>query len=157
MPKSPDNKRPKKNTTEERLRATPFEEIGDLDSEEQAVRLAAWRQYTDSKVKDELRTKPEFSHINEELEAGLECDAVSGKTIDRIYKISSKRRGLRLELNKKFAESLGEHQVPFYQSAIQAGIEGFGSLSMQVKGLISRPKVDPKDLETLQIPKKAKG
>lgn len=149
MPKSPNNKKPKKNATEERLRATPFSDPGKLDAEEQAIRLAAWTQYTESRVKDELRTKPEFSHINEELEAGLECDLSDGKTVDRIYKIFAKKRGLKLELNKKFTETLGKHQVPFYQSTVQAGIEGFGALSMQVKGLLSRPNLSAKDMEQL--------
>jgi len=63
-----------------------------------------------------------------------------------MYKISSEGQGLKLEVNKKFADSLGDHQVKFFQGVVQAGIEAYGSLYMQVKGLLKKPMIDPKDV-----------
>ncbi len=146
MPKPPDNRKPKRNSTEEKLRATPFAGVDALDSEEKAIRHSVWRRFTESKVAEELLTKPEFTHVVEELKAGLSC-SMNGGTKDAIYKISSEGRGMKLEVNKKFADSLGEHQVRFFQGVVQAGIEGYGSLYMQVKGLLARPSVDPKEFE----------
>lgn len=105
-----------------------------------------WRRFTESKVAEELLTKPEFTHVVEELRAGLSC-SMNGGAKDAIYKISSEGRGMKLEVNKKFADSLGGHQVRFFQGVVQAGIEGYGSLYMQVKGLLARPSVDPKEFE----------
>ena len=146
MPKPPNNRKPKRNSTEEKLRATPFAGVDALDSEEKAIRHSVWRRFTESKVAEELLTKPEFTHVLEELKAGLSC-SMNGGTKDAIYKISSEGRGIKLEVNKKFADSLGEHQVRFFQGVVQAGIEGYGSLYMQVKGLLARPSVDPKEFE----------
>ena len=146
MGKPPNNMNPKKNPTEEKLRATPFVKAEDHDAEESAIRLSVWRRFTESKVVEELLTKPEFKHVRDELGAGLSC-SLNGNPKDNIYKIFSEGRGMKLELNKKFAESLGEHQVPFFQGVVQAGIEGYGALYMQVKGLLSRPKVDMKEVD----------
>lgn len=148
MPKPPNNMRPKKNATEEKLRATPFSGVEILDTEENAIRLAVWRRFTESKVVEELLSKPEFRHVLDELNAGLSC-ALNGTPKDSIYTIYSEGRGLKLEVNKKFAESLGEHQVRFFQGVVQAGIEGYGALYMQVKGLLSRPGVDGKEIDSL--------
>jgi len=147
MPKAPDNKRPRKNQTEEKLRATPFGGVDEHDSEEKAIRLSVWRRFTEAKVVEELLTKPEFQNVRDELQAGLSC-VLNGNPKDNIYRIFSEGRGMRLELNKKFAESLGEHQIPFFEGVVRAGIEGYGVVYMQVKGLLSRPKFDGKELET---------
>ncbi len=147
MPKAPDNKRPRKNQTEEKLRATPFGGVDEHDSEEKAIRLSVWRRFTEAKVVEELLTKPEFQNVRDELQAGLSC-VLNGNPKDNIYRIFSEGRGMRLELNKKFAESLGEHQIPFFEGVVRAGIEGYGVIYMQVKGLLSRPKFDGKELET---------
>jgi hypothetical protein len=63
---------------------------------------------------------------------------------------------MKLEVNKKFADSLGEHQVRFFQGVVQAGIEGYGSLYMQVKGLLARPSVDSKEFEAAAVAVKKK-
>lgn len=134
MPKAPDNRKPRKNSTEERLRATPFNSVDNLDTEEKAIRTMVWRRFTEAKVIEEMLTKPEFTNVAEELKAGLSC-SLNGTPKDDIYKISSEGKGLKLEVNKKFAESLGEHQTKFFQGVVQAGIEGYGAIYMQVKGL----------------------
>jgi hypothetical protein len=154
MPKAPNNRAPRKNATEERLRATPFDGVDNLDAEENAIRLDVWRRLTEAKVVEELLTKPEFSHVVEELKAGLSC-SLHGTGKDQMYKISSEGRGLKLEVNKKFADSLGDHQVRFFQGVVQAGIEGYGALYMQVKGLLKRPNVDAKDFESPRRAEKA--
>ena len=146
MPKSPDNMKPKKNTTEERLRATPFAGVDVLDSEENAIRMSVWRRFTEAKVVEELLSKPDFKHVVDELKAGLSC-SLHGSAKEQIYKISSEGKGMKLEVNKKFAESLGEHQVKFFQGVVQAGIEGYGAIYMQIKGLISRPAMSGNELE----------
>lgn len=137
MPKAPNNRTPKRNSTEEKLRATPFSEVSDLDTEENAIRMSVWKRFTEAKVVEELLTKSEFSHVTEELKAGLSC-SLNGGTKDQIYKIFSEGTGMKLEVNKKFADSMGEHQVKFFQGVVQAGIEGYGSLYLQVKGLLNR-------------------
>ncbi len=153
MPKPPNNVTPKKNSTEERLRATPFGGVELLDSEEDSIRLSVWRRFTESKVIEELLTKPEFKHVTEELKAGLSC-SMQGGAKDHIYKIFSEGKGMKLEVNKKFAESLGEHQVRFFQGVVQAGIEGYGALYMQMKGLLTRPSTEATGLDPVKSPKK---
>ena len=148
MPKAPNNRTPKKNATEERLRATPFDAVDTLDAEEKAIRLATWRRFTESKVVEELLTKPEFTNVREELKAGLSC-VLNSYPKDNLYRIFSEGRGLKLELNKKFVESLGENQIHFFKGAVEAGIAGYGGICMQIKGLISRPTVDAKELEAV--------
>lgn len=155
MARTSDNRTPKKNRSEERLRATPFDSVDALAAEEEAIRLAVWRRFQESKVIEEILTKSEFSHVLEELKAGLEC-ALNNNSEDNIYKIYSNGRGLRLEVNEKFAESLGDHQANFFQGVVQAGIEGWGAIHMQVKGLINRPTVEGRDLEYMP-PAKRKG
>lgn len=152
MPRAPSNTTPKKNATEERLRATPFDGINELSEEEKAIRLDVWRRFTESKVVEELLTKPEFKHVLDELNAGLSC-SLKGSSKSGIYKISSEGKGMKLEVNEHFADSLGEHQIPFFQGVVQAGIEGWGAIYMQVKGLISRPASDSKELEAALQPK----
>ena len=150
MPRSANNAVPKKNRTEERLRATPFTSVEKMTVEEEAIRLSVWRRFTEAKIISELLTKTDFQHVLEELKAGL-CCSIHTDDQEQIYKIFSEGRGLKLELNKKFAESLGEHQIPFFQGALQAGIEGYGSLFFQAKGLIS--KISLNDFE---VPKNKK-
>lgn len=150
MARPTNNMMPKKNTTEERLRATPFEGVHDLDAEEKDIRLSVWRRFTESKVVEELLTKPEFKHVGDELKAGLSC-SLNGQVAsqkDYIYKISSEGKGMKLEVNRKFAESLGDHQIKFFQGVVQAGIEGYGALYMQIKGLLSKPHSETGDLKT---------
>jgi hypothetical protein len=137
MPKARDNIKPRKNTTEERLRATPFSEVSHLDQEEAAIRLAAWQRMTEARVVAELLTKPEFKHVKEELNEGLTC-GLGSHAKDRIYRIFSEGLGMKLELNDKFVKSLGKSQVPFFQGAVQAGIEGWGALYWQAKGILPR-------------------
>ncbi len=148
MPKAPNNTKPKRNPTEEKLRATPFAGVDEHDNEEKAIRLSVWRRFTEAKIADELLTKPEFENVKDELREGLSC-LLNGSPKDDIYKIFSEGKGLKLVINKKFAESLGEHQVPFFQGVVQAGIEGYGALYMQTKGLLARSRVDNKELESL--------
>ncbi|MBK9324479.1 MAG: hypothetical protein IPM97_16285 [Bdellovibrionaceae bacterium] len=50
MPKPPDNRKPKRNSTEEKVRATTFTGVEVLDSEEKAIRHSVWRRFTESKV-----------------------------------------------------------------------------------------------------------
>ena len=141
------NRTPKKNATEEKLRATPFRNVDILEAEQNSIRLSAWRRLTESKVVEELLTKPEFEHIKEELKAGL-CCFLKGESKGQVYKIFSNGKGMQLEVNKKFAEGLGEHQVRFFQGVVQAGIEGYGALYMQVKGLLNRPDVSSDKLNS---------
>lgn len=138
MPKVQNNRVRKKNSTDEKLRASPFSEVSQLDDEEKAIRLLVWKRFTEAKIVDELLTKPEFSHVTEELKAGLSC-VYKGNAKDQIYKIFSEGQGLKLELNKTFAESMGTDEIKFFQGAVQAGIEGFGAIYFQVKGLLSKP------------------
>ncbi len=138
MPKAPDNTKPRKNTTEERLRATPFTEVSRLDEEEAAIRLDTWKRMTEAKIFSELLTKPEFKHVKDELTEGLTCGMSGAAAKDRIYRIFSEGLGMKLELNDKFVKSLGKAQIPFFQGAVQAGIEGWGSLYWQAKGLLPR-------------------
>lgn len=153
MPKTPNNRTPKKNSTEERLRATPFSGVDTIDTEENAIRLSVWRRFTEAKVVEELLTKPEFRHVTEELKAGLSC-SLQGGSKDQVYKIFSEGKGMKLEVNKKFAESLGDHQVRFFQGVVQAGIEGYGALYMQVKGLLTRPSTETSGQDSLKSAKK---
>jgi hypothetical protein len=153
MPRSPNNTTPKRNSTEERLRATPFDDVEKMDAEEKAIRAEAWRRLTHSKVVEELLTKPEFKHVLEELRSGLSCD-LNNNAKDNVYRIFSEGHGLKLLVNTKFSESLGEHQVRFFQGVVQAGIEGYGALYMQVKGMLSRPSVSKEEFEGAASPKK---
>jgi hypothetical protein len=73
MPKLVSNKTPKKNGTEERLRATPFDSVEDLDNETASIRLAVWRRVTEGKIIDELLSKPECKYLVDEWRAGLLC------------------------------------------------------------------------------------
>jgi len=141
MPKQRDNTKPRKNATEERLRGTPFKEITELESAEAAVRLDTWQRMTGNKVFSELLTKPEFNGVKEELKAGLSCGLNIGSK-DRIYKIFSEGIGMNLELNETYIKSLGKHQISLVQGAIQAGIEGWGGLFWQAKGMLPRTPSD---------------
>lgn len=155
MPKIADHLTPKRNPTEERLRATPFEDSHQMDNEENDIRLSVWRRLTESKIIEELLTKPEFAHVVAEMEAGLQC-ALNGGSKEEIYKIFSHGKGLKLEINKEFANTLGEHQVKFFQGVVQAGIEGYGALYMQLKGLLARPNMNAYSAKALKIGKKSK-
>lgn len=147
MPKALNNTKPRKNTTEESLRATPFTEISRLDEEEAAIRLATWQRLTEAKIFAELLTKPEFKHIKDELQEGLTCGLGGSAAKDRIYRIFSEGLGIQLELNDKFVKSLGKSQVSFFQGAVQAGIAGWGSLYWQAKGLLPRDNAEKDPLK----------
>ena len=144
MPKIANNTKPRRNPTEERLRATPFDNIARMEAEEEAIRLSAWQRMTEVKVFSELLTKPEFTHVKEELKAGLSC-GMSSTSKERIYKIFSEGKGMKLELNETYVQSLGDHQIPLIQGAIEAGITGWGTLFWQAKGLLPRASSDAKE------------
>ena len=135
MPRTPNNKSPKKNRTEERLRATPFEKVSHLDAELKSIRLAVWRQFSRAQAINELLTKPEFFFVREEWKAGL-VSYFDEQAKEYIYKIFSEGLGLKLELNKNFTQSLGEQEIKFLESLVKSGIEGYGALYFRSKGLI---------------------
>ncbi len=150
MPKHPNNVSPKKNRTEERLRATPFETTTELDQEKKAIRLAVWRRFTEAQMINELLTKPDNAFIVEELQAGLLATTES-RPMERIFRVFSDGRGIKLELNKEYTRALGDQEIRFVESAVRAGIQGFGYLYLQVKGLVAEkvpeqpvvPKAEP--------------
>lgn len=139
MPRSRDNTRQLKNRTEERLRATPFDEVSQLEAEEQQIRLSTWQRLTEAKVFAEMLTKGEFALVKEELKAGLSCKLDGASEKERIFHIYSKGTGIQLDLNESYVQSLGDNQIPLLQGTIQAGIAGWGSLFWQAKGLLPRP------------------
>jgi hypothetical protein len=141
MPKAPNHVVPKKNATEEKLRATPFSGVEALDQEEQAIRLAIWRRLTEARVIDELLTKPEFKGVQEELSSGLVC-SLSASLGEHLFRVSSGPRGLRLEVNKNVADSLGDNRGEFLQSLVKAGVESFGAIYLHAKGMASRAAGD---------------
>lgn len=73
MPKPKKNKSPKNNPTLEKLRATPFTSVEDLNRETENIRLAVWRRFTEGAIIDEFLTKPESAYLKEEWKAGLVC------------------------------------------------------------------------------------
>jgi hypothetical protein len=135
MPKLSNNKAPKKNGTEERLRATPFDSVEELDGETASIRLAVWRRITEGKIIDELLSKPECKYLLDEWKAGLLC-FFGNDSKNSIYKIYSEGQGLKLQLNKDFAKSLAEHEVTFLEGVVRAGIEGYGALYLRSKSII---------------------
>lgn len=135
MPKLSNNKTPKKNGTEERLRATPFDSVEELDSETASIRLAVWRRITEGKIIDELLSKPESKYLIDEWKAGLLC-FFGNDSKNSIYKIYSEGQGLKLQLNKEFAKSLADHEVTFLEGVVRAGIEGYGALYLRSKSII---------------------
>jgi hypothetical protein len=156
MPKASDNTTPKKNTTEERLRATPFDNVSELDAEAKAIRLSVWRQFTQAQVINELLTKPENSFIVEEWKAGL-IAFYGAHARERIFKIFSEGRGLKLELNKEYTQSLGDQEVRLIEGVIRASIEGYGSLYLRAKSLLGECDSNPDAMKALaekKIPKK---
>ena len=73
--------------------------------------------------------------MKEEWKAGLIC-YFSREQQENIYKIFSDGRGLKIQLNKEFTTTLGEHEAHFLEGVIRAGIEGYGSLYMKSKSLL---------------------
>jgi hypothetical protein len=149
MPKLVSNKTPKKNGTEERLRATPFDSVEDLDNETASIRLAVWRRVTEGKIIDELLSKPECKYLVDEWRAGLLC-FFGSDTKSSIYRIYSEGQGLRLQLNKEFAKSLADHEITFLEGVVRAGIEGYGALYLRSKSIIQNT-----DVQSLRKPEKA--
>lgn len=135
MPKSPDHRTPKRNPTEERLRATPFESVSELDSESHTIRLNVWRKFQEAQVVNELLTKPENQFILEEWKAGLKGSFGNGSK-DQLFHVYSEGRGLKLEINKVYAESLGDSQIRLVEGVIRAGVESYGSLYMRSRSLL---------------------
>lgn len=135
MPKKVDNKSPKKNGTEERLRATPFQSVEELDGETSNIRLAVWRRITEGKIIDELLSKPESKYLLDEWKAGLLC-FFGNDSKNSIYKIYSEGQGLKLQLNKDFTKSLSDQEVTFLEGVVRAGIEGYGALYLRSKSMI---------------------
>lgn len=138
MSRAADNKTPKKNRTEERLRATPFDTVEEMDKEADAIRLAVWRRFTEGQIIDELLSKPESKFLTEEWKAGLVC-FFGQDSKNSIYKIFSEGRGLKLQLNPEFTKSLADHEIAFLEGVVRAGIEGYGALYMRAKSLIQNP------------------
>jgi len=146
MPKAPDNMTPKKNPTEERLRATPFESVSELAAEAKAIRLTIWRRFAGAQVINELLTKPENAFIIDEWKAGLVAVYGPGSK-ERLFKIYSEGRGLKLELNKEFTQSLGDQEIRFLEGLVRAGIEGYGVLYMRSKNLINDGESGPDSMK----------
>lgn len=138
MPRSPNNLRPKVNVSEEKLRATPFSSVAELDAEAKAIRLSVWRSFTEAQVIHELLTKPENAFVHEEWRRGLQATFDSRDAATRMYRIFSEGKGLTLEINKEFTMALGEQEVKFFEGVVRAGIEGFGALYLRSKGLITQ-------------------
>ena len=155
MPKVANNKTPKKNSTEERLRATPFDSIDDLDRETESIRFSVWRRFTEGKVIDELLSKPECKYLLDEWKAGLSC-SFGGDAKSSIYKIFSDGHGLKLLLNPEFTKSLAEHEVIFLEGVVRAGIEGYGALYMRSKSIISNPDLQNIQQKSDSVAKKSK-
>lgn len=135
MGRAANHTKPKKNPTEERLRATPFETVAELDDEQNAIRLSVLRKFSAAQVINELLTKKENDFIVDEWRAGLVAFYGTGPK-ERIYKIFSEGRGLKLELNKEYTKTLGDQEIKFVECALRAGIEGYGSLYMNSKSLM---------------------
>jgi hypothetical protein len=136
MPRPKNDLNPKKNPTAERLRATPFDSVEQLDGEAHAIRLAVWRELTQARATYELLTKPEHAFVLDELKAGLTA-VMGNRGKERLYRIFSEGVGLTLELNKDFTKALGDREAGFMEGVVRAGIEGYGRLYMQVKRMIA--------------------
>lgn len=143
MPRPSNNKLPKKNVTEERLRATPFESVEELEREQESIRLSVWKRFTEAQMIDELLTKSESSFLREEWAAGLSCFLGGGGSRENIYRIFSEGKGLKLQINPDFTKGLGKAEVEFLEGVVRAGIEGYGVLYMRTKGLI--PNAENRD------------
>jgi len=145
MPRALDNKTPRKNATEERLRATPFNSVDELDREAKAIRLTVWRRFAEAQIIDELVTKPENKALLEEWKAGLNC--FFGTDLNNnFYKIFSEGKGLKLQLNREFTKSLNEAEVRLLEGVVRAGIEGYGALYMRSKSLIQNPPIESSNI-----------
>ena len=142
-----DNKSEKKNRQQEKLRATPFDSVDELAREQKAIRLAEWRRLEKAKIIDELITKKDYAFIVDEWRSGLEC-FLSDDSDERLYKIFSEGRGLKVNLNKNLAESMGDSKSDFLASIVKGGIEGYGALFWRSKGVLPEDDSTPKpDIE----------
>lgn len=135
MSRTPNNLRPRKNPTEERLRATPFKSVAELEAEAEAIRLNVWRRFDEARVIHELLTKPQYKFVLDEWQHGLEA-IFDHPVATKMYRIYSDGKGIKLCLNKDFTATLGDHEVRFFEGVVRAGIEGFGTLYMSSKGLL---------------------
>jgi hypothetical protein len=142
MGRTKNNTAPLANATEERLRATPFTNVGELDAETKAIRLAVWRRFAEAKIINELMTKPELRFVVEEWREGLIASfGINSK--DRIFKVYSEGKGLRLEVNKALTEKLEAHEAKLIESIVRAGIEGFGLLYLKGKSIVGDVIISP--------------
>lgn len=136
MARVANNVTPKKNPSEEKLRATPFQSVAELEAEAKAIRLSVWRKFNQAQVIHELLTKSENAFIVEEWKEGLVA-FYGNDSKDQIFRIYSEGKGLKLKLNKEFTQTLGEHEMNFVEGVVRAGIEGFGSLYLRAKSLVA--------------------
>ncbi len=156
MPKAANNKSPRRNATEEKLRATPFESVDELEKEAKTIRLMVWRKFQEARVIDELVTKPDNAFIVEEWRAGLNC--YYGTSTNNIYKIFSEGRGLKLEINKDFTKTLGDLEVKFLEGIVRAGIEAYGTIYLKTKSLLKESDSGPDSFKgTLTVNRKSKA
>jgi hypothetical protein len=135
MARPSDNTKPKKNPTEERLRATPFENVQALEKEQHLIRLQVWRRFHEAQVINELMTKPESAFMVEEWREGLVAYFGEGDG-DRLFRIYSDGRGLKFELNRNYTQTLGENEARFVEGLARACIEGYGTLYFRAKSLL---------------------
>ena len=136
MTRTPNNLQPRKNPSEERLRATPFKSVADLEAEAEAIRLNVWRRFNEARVIRELLTKQEYKFMLEEWQEGLAASFDDAGAV-KMFRIFSDGAGLKLHLNKEFTSTLGEQEVRFFEGVVRAGIEGFGALYMRGKGILA--------------------
>jgi hypothetical protein len=141
MPRISDNKNPKNHPTYERLEQPPS--VKWMISKKKRT-VSAW-MLGDALLRLGLLTScwPNLK-IRRSKKSGKQdwnVPTSSGEKED-IYKIFSDGRGMKIQLNQEFVRSLGPGEVPFLEGVVRAGIEGWGSLYMQQRGLINRPNVD---------------
>jgi hypothetical protein len=151
MPRIADHLRPKKNSTAEKLRGTPFEDPSLLDAEAKAIRLSVWRRLTEAQVLNELLTKPDYRFVLAEWKAGLVAFFDDGST-EQIFRVFSDGQGLRLELNRAFTRTLGDAESRFVEGVVRAGIEGFGALYLRSKCILREGGQEGSPLPGVPIP-----
>lgn len=150
MPRVQNNLKPKKNPSEEKLRATPFSSVAELDTEAKAIRLSVWRKFHEAQIIHELLSKPEYRFVQDEWREGLTAVLDEGDPTTQMYRIYSVGKGIQVKLNKSFTATLGEQEVKFFEGVLRAGIDSFGTLYMRGKGLIpaERGSVDPTGVQS---------
>lgn len=142
MPQEADHRRPKKNSSYERLRGSPFQSPGDLDAEEDRIRLEVWRRVTEARVFDELLTKPENAFIKRLWREGVQSKfGGDGEDICHAYADDD---GVKLLINKDLYNTLPSQEVEFLESILRATLEGFENSYLRVRCLAkSEPPQNP--------------